>query len=222
MPIRPDMETTSRPRRRTIHSHTGPRALSRQTRRALAALGYSIVPGKAANGGDGALRKPALRLVDERQLASVPTPELAPDTPIVLLTGGRPRARQDPRIIDQIQRPAQLNDIYRSFQSALENHPRSTPRLATQLAARCIRSDNRSPGAVLSLSEGGCLLATSEQLGTGTRMNLQFAIPESGILTTRAECVYQHENRAGLAFWETSELNRQLINGFVSSRLAQQ
>jgi hypothetical protein len=52
-------------------------------------------------------------------------------------------------------------------------------------------------------------------------MNLQFAIPESGILTTRAECVYQHENRAGLAFWETSELNRQLINGFVSSRLAQ-
>lgn len=215
------METRSRFQPRTIYSHTGPRALSPGTRRVLRALGYNIVPGNRRTNGSGKRREPALRLVDERHLASTPTPESDPETPIVLLTGSRPWACEDPRIVGRIQRPAQLNDIYRSFQSALEIHPRRIPRVAAELPARCIRSEHRSPGALLSLSEGGCLLATSDFIGKGSRMNLQFAIPATGILTTRAKCVYQQENRAGLAFSENSDRNHQIINRFVAARLAE-
>jgi hypothetical protein len=214
------MQAHPGPRSRTIHSYIGPRALSSQTRRSLSALGYSIVPGSTVTVDGQGLQEPALRLVDERHLASAPTPECDPDTPIILLTGKRARACEDPRIVDHIRRPAQLNDIFRGFQSALETHPRRVPRVATQLAARCIRSHHNSFGAVMSLSEGGCLIATSELIGKGAQMSLQLAIPKDGIITTPAECVYQHENRAGLAFSDTSDRNRQVINDFVASRLA--
>lgn len=214
------MHTDSVPRRWTIDSHTGPRAISRQTRRALEALGYSIIPSANGTASSRDVPKPALRLIDERQLASAPNANEDPNTPIVLLTSSRPRDCEDRRIVDRIQRPAQLRDLFCSFQSALEIHPRRVPRVATQLPARGIRSDHRWPGAIVSLSEGGCLIRTSEQFGHGAQMDLQFALPEQGIVSAQAECLYRRENELGLVFSETSERNRRVIDDFVATRLA--
>jgi hypothetical protein len=194
--------------------------MSTKTRRALQTLGYSIIPGANGTASGREVPTPALRLIDERQLASAPSVDEDPNTPIVLLTGGRPGDCEDRRVVDRIKRPAQLRDLFGSFQSALEIHPRRVPRVATQLPARCIRSDQRWPGAVVSLSEGGCLIRTSEQFGRGAQMNLQFALPEQGIVSAQAECVYQRENELGLVFSETSERNRRVIDDFVATRLA--
>ena len=194
--------------------------MSSKTHRALEALGYSIVSGANGTASSREVPKPALRLIDERQLASAPSVDEDPNTPIVLLTGGRPGDCEDRRIVDRIKRPAQLRDLYGSFQSALEIHPRRVPRVATQLPARCLRPAHHWPGAVVSLSEGGCLIRTSEQLGQGAQMDLQLALPEAGIVTAQAECVYRRENEMGLAFSETAQRNRQVIGDFVATRLA--
>jgi hypothetical protein len=214
------MQENSGPGHRIIHSHTRPRAMSPKTRRALQTLGYSIIPGADGTASSGDALKPSLRLIDERQLVSAPSANEDPNTPIVLLTSSRPAACEDRRIVDRIQRPAQLRDLFGSFQSALEIHPRRVPRVATQLPARCIRSDRRWPGAVVSLSEGGCLIRTSEPFAHGAQMNLQFALPEQGIVSARAECLYQRENELGLAFSKPSERNRRVIDDFVATRLA--
>jgi hypothetical protein len=73
---------------------------------------------------------------------------------------------------------------------------------------------------VLSLSEGGCLLRTGEKLRKGIRIDLQFALPDFGLFSTRAECRYRRQGDAGMAFSETSNDIRQSIAHYVTLQLA--
>ena len=107
------------------------------------------------------------------------------------------------------------------IQSALEHTPRKTPRVRTQLSARCIKADRRSIGAVLSLSEGGCLLRTGESLRKGTSIDLQFALPSYGLVSTPAQCRYVRKGDAGLEFSEPAPDIRHSIAHFVTARLAE-
>ena len=207
----------SAPLRRTIESHTGPRALSATTRAALTGLGYDIVPGSRTAAQEW---KPSLRLVDERRLDEIPTASQDPATPIVSLTGARPLRREDPRIVGRVRRPAPLTDLYRLIQEALEEHPRKVPRVPTQMAARCVRADRRWVGAILSISSGGCLLQSREPVEPDSRFNVQFALPEYGLVDLRGRAIHRRGDFAGVAFPTVPEQARTAIESFVTERLA--
>jgi len=206
--------------RGTIASYVGPRAFAPGTRAALEGLGYRVVPAFAMGRFDDPSWKPSLRLVDERQYEKIPTPGQDPETPLIVMTGVRPLAIKDNRIIGRVRRPAELRQLYSLIQSGLETTPRAVPRVATQLAARCIRRDQRSVGNVISLSEGGCLFRTREAIEHGAQLNLQFALPHRGILSTRAQCIHQSGGGAGLRFTEAAVDVREHIAEFVAQRLA--
>ncbi len=92
--------------------------------------------------------------------------------------------------------------------------------MRTQLSARCSHGEQRSIGAVLSLSEGGCLLRSGERLSRGAKVCLQFALPSFGLISTQAECRYAREGDAGLAFSESGSDVRHTIAHFVTAQLA--
>ncbi len=106
------------------------------------------------------------------------------------------------------------------IQRALEATPRRCPRVPTRLSARCIRSERRSIGAVLSLSEGGCLLRTSESLRKGVSLGVQFALPDYGLVSTRAVCRYTRMGDAGLAFTDPGPDVRHTIAHYITMQLA--
>ncbi len=202
-----------------IESHVGPRAFAPRTREALARLGYKVIPAFSSTLDEVEAWRPALRIVDERQFDTVPAQGDAGDVPIILLTGARPLTLEDTRLVGRLRRPATLSSLYPLIQRCLERHPRCAPRVATTLSARVIRADQRTVGSVLSLSEGGCLFRGSEPIERGQQMNLQFALPESGLLTTRAMCVHFAGAEAGLAFQEADGELRRSIGHYVQGRL---
>jgi hypothetical protein len=206
-------------RRHRIGLYVGSRSLAARTRQELRALGYDLVP-IASPAQEPPDWTPALRVVDERHFDRIPTPQEDRETPVVVLTGARPLAIDDRRIAGRAQRPADTLALYPLFQKALERHPRKVPRVRTQLPARCIREDHRWPGAVMSLSEGGCLLRTTESVEPGVGFNLQFAIPGGQLITARARCVYGRDQNLGVQFCQPSELDRRVIRGYVCQRLA--
>ena len=174
------MEVRELPQRLLV-THAAPEAYAPMARAILSRLGYRIVepdeyPAVAAELG---LERPHLRLVDERSLADVEDEE-DPPVPIVVLCGRHGVTGADPRIVGAIRRPAGLHEIYRLVQQVLEDTPRSTPRVPTHLAARCKRDGREWRGAVLSLSENGCLLRSPEPLLLGSRIALGFELPRSG------------------------------------------
>jgi len=203
-----------------IATHIGPRSLAPQTRAALEGLGYRVVPAFAMGQTDDLPERPRLRLVDERFYDEMPSLKEDPQTPIIVLTDFRPQKFRDARIVGSVCRPAELNDLYPILQSALETTPRTSPRVSTALAARCVRADRRWMGSVVSLSDRGCLFHSRERVADGAQMNLQFALPSSGIITTRAVCIHQGEDAAGLIFSDPSTEDRQVIGGFVLEQLA--
>jgi hypothetical protein len=190
------------------------------TRSALRRLGYEFIrPEKAKTEIN-----PELRVVDERQIDEIPTVDAEPNMPIVMLTGVRPLTNTDrdadPRIIGRIARPAALTPLYGLLQQALESTPRRVPRVPTRLPARWIRQDHLATGAIVSLSEHGCLLSTGEeQRLAGARMEIQFALPGAGLLSMAAQCVHQRGSDMGLCFQEPSSSIRRAIGGFVSELL---
>jgi hypothetical protein len=74
---------------------------------------------------------------------------------------------------------------------------------------------------VLSLSEGGCLLRTNEILKKGAKLDLQFALPEYGLVSTAAECRYVRRGDAGIEFKSPAPDIRQSIAYFVTRQLAE-
>ena len=106
------------------------------------------------------------------------------------------------------------------IQSTIERTPRRMPRVRTRLSARCVRSERRTIGTMLSLSEGGCLLRTDDLLRKGSQVQLQFALPDYGLVSTRADCRYTHVGNAGLEFVEPPHDIRQSIGHFVTLQLA--
>lgn len=157
--------------------------------------------------------------MDERHLDRIPSPDDEPDVPVVLLTGSRPQQLRDPRIAGSVPRPARLEAAFAALQQALEPHPRRSPRVDTRLPARIIRADRRWPGAVLCLSERGCLLRSAEELDPDHSMNLQFALPEFGLINLRARCIGARGMQTGVAFVDPSKPVRKTISEYVSDCL---
>jgi hypothetical protein len=203
---------------RRIHVRLTPRSLAPKVLPALQVLGYT--PGEETDSVPANASDSGLWLVDETRLGDLPEAEIAPDARVLLISAPRKDLPEDPRILAQTVRPAGLSAVYAMIQSAFENNPRRTPRIRTQLSARCIRADRRSIGAVLSLSEGGCLLRTGESLRKGTQVDLQFALPEYGLLSTPARCRYVRKGDAGMEFSKPARDIQHFIAHFVTTQLA--
>ena len=201
---------------RRVALRLGERSVTPRVLEALRALGYVFVDEDAGDDCSDV----RVWLVDARRLDSLPDTAESDDLRILAIASPNERGLVDPHVFAQIPRPGRLGAIYDMIQRALERTPRRCPRIPTRLSARCIRSDRRSIGAVLSLSEGGCLLRTGESLRKGMKLDLQFALPDYGLISTRAECRYVRRGDAGLAFSEPPPDVRHTIAHFVTCQLA--
>jgi hypothetical protein len=202
--------------RRILVTHASPESFSSVSRSVLARLGYGLFTPEefaaspaAANG-----KIPDLRIVDERSMAEVPE-DGSPSIPIIVLTGRHGVTGADSRIVGAIRRPAGLHELYRIAQEVLEEIPRAVPRIPTHLLARCGRELSEWTGAVLSLSESGCLLRSTEPQMLGSMMTIEFTLPRSGRLCVEAEVTYQLLPDLGLTFHATSPSDRSAIRSFI-------
>lgn len=205
---------------RRIGVRIGPTSLVPRVLEALRALGYTLVDLDSDRIPSDTRDACGLWLVDQDRLDELPGPDVAGDRRILLISSSRSGACTDPRVFSTTRRPARLAAVYEMIQSALESTPRASPRVRTRLSARCIRGERRSPAAVLSLSEGGCLLRSGEPLEPGSSLHLQFALPTFGVISTPAECRYARAGEAGLAFSAPDDAVRHEISHFVTARLA--
>ncbi len=211
------------PIRRILVSHCENRAIADPTEKILGRVGYSILPA-----ADWALMheasptrvgKPDLRLVDDRCWDEVPALKDAPE-PIIMLTGREGSEIKDRRISGAIMRPAGLHDLFRLLQTVLEEMPRSTPRVSTELQARYELDGQESQAAVLSLSDNGCLLRSPEMLSLGTRLRLIITLPNAGEIETDADVAYHMLPDVGLVFNATASSDRNAIHDYVCELLA--
>jgi hypothetical protein len=164
--------------------------------------------------------KPDLRIVDERHFDKLPAENYLPRTPIIVLTGTRPKTWRDPRVVGQIARPASLAAIYPLIQTALEDHPRGSARTMIQLPARCTRVNRRWMGAIVSLSAGGCLFQTRSEMQPGLELNVLFPLPRDRMVYTRARVLRRMGESVGMQFNDPPEASQQAIGDFVAERLA--
>jgi hypothetical protein len=208
--------------RRLIISYAHPEAYVPLARVILARMGYSIIPAEEWEDLPTAdrARTPELRIVDERRLGEIPEDDEISDLPMIVLTGRHGVSGVDPRIIGAVARPAGLHEIYRLIQQTIEDTPRSTPRVATHLPARCRRGEREWRAAVLSLSENGCLLRTPEPVSLGSQIEISFDLPRTGTIETKAESAYQLVPDTGLIFHRTPAAFREAILSFVEESLA--
>jgi hypothetical protein len=214
------MEEASRSR--LIVYHASRDALGPKTSEILGRLGYEIVGAEAYEARREAEteRVPDLLLIDERRLVEA---EIYDDggeaPPIVLLCGRQGATGADSRIVGAVKRPAGLHDLYRLMQQVFEDTPRSTPRIATQLRARCGSGERLWDGRVLSLSENGCLMRSSETIPLGQEIRLDLVLPNAGAISLEAEAAYQLLPDIGLVFNGMSPADREVLERFVSQTL---
>ncbi len=209
---------------RTIVYHASRDALGPMTDVILSRLGYQMVlPETFAR---LQVENPDLHadllLVDERRIEEVVESgecEGGGRLPIVLLTGKQGAAGDDPRIVGAVKRPAGLHDLYRLMQQVFEDRPRSTPRVPTHLRALCERSGSRWGGRVLSLSENGCLIRSSQAILLGTRFQLELIFPQSESIALEAEAAYQLLPDTGLVFSGIKPSQREALSRFVTQTL---
>jgi hypothetical protein len=206
--------------RRILLTHAAPEAFTEMSRTILTKLGYALVmpeefPACAASMGRDV---PDLRIVDERSLAEVPEDGF-PSVPIIVLTGRHGVTGADSRIVGAIRRPAGMHDLYRLVQEVLEDAPRTTPRIPTHFQAHCYRDGKEWTGAVLLLSENGCLLRSTEPQMLGSRFTLSFSLPRTGTLELEGEVTYQLVPDLGMTFHATSPSDREAISDFIGQSL---
>lgn len=210
--------------RRLVLSYAHPEAYAPLARAILAKMGFWIVPAEEAGDLPPSYRdrRPELRIVDERRLGEVPD-DLEEDgdpIPMIVLAGRSGVTGADSRIIGAVRRPAGLHDLYRLVQAALEDTPRSAPRVPTHIPARFRRNGQEWKASVLSLSENGCLLRTPEPVPLGTQVELSFPLPKGGLIVTEAEVAYQLVPDFGLVFHSTPAASRESIVQYVTETLA--
>jgi hypothetical protein len=179
---------------------------------ALERLGYELVPAGRTT-----------EALDARIMAADRLEHLSTEAtgPIILLGEPGSRDEDDPRVIGVVRPRASLADLYPLLQSALEEHPRAAPRIPTSLLARSFRGDVDAPGAILSLSEAGCLLRSVSSLSGAGPLHVQFRLPNGWPVYTRAETRHETGNQSGLAFVRLPEFSREAITEFVTTSLTQ-
>jgi hypothetical protein len=167
----------------------------------------------------GDCRRPDLRIVDERSLAEVPE-ESGGAVPIVVLSGRHGVTGADPRIVGAVRRPAGLHELYRLVQQVLEDTPRTSPRVPTHLVAHCAYRGREWQGAILSLSENGCLMRSAEPVNLGAALELSFTLPRHGRVDLGGEVAYQLVPDLGVVFTGTKRAHREAIAAFVGEAIS--
>ena len=206
--------------RRILLTYTAPEAFTEVSRTILTRLGYALVTPEEFPACAASMDRdlPDLRIVDERSLAEIAEDGFS-SVPVIVLTGRYGVTGADPRIVGAIRRPAGMHDLYRLAQEVLEDTPRTAPRIPTHLKARCYRDGKEWTGAVLSLSESGCLLRSTEPQMLGSRFSLSFSLPRTGALELDGEGTYQLVPDLGMTFHATSPADRKAISDFIHRSL---
>jgi len=197
------------------------------TIRILARLGYDIVSPERFEmlriGPEGdPSRRPDVFLVDEARLGDLPASDGLLEIPVVQVLSGASVPANDPRIAASVKAPVGLHDLYRVLQQLLEDCPRTTPRIRTRLPGVCSHAGREWPAAVVSLSENGCLLRSSEPVPLGARLELGFEVPGSGRVHITAEAAYHLLTDIGLVFSSISPRIRESISRHVTDSLLQE
>jgi hypothetical protein len=206
--------------RRLILSFAPPDAYVPHVRTILGRMGYAIVSREEWEASKAlAARTPELAIVDERRLAEPAGPPFAA-LPAVLISSRGVLPVGEHRFVGAALRPAGLHALYRLLQQALESPARSSLRVPTQLAVRLRHAGREQQGALLSLSENGCLVRTPEPIALGTELELAFALPRGERVETRAESAYRFVADTGLVFQATPPASRRAILRFVERQLA--
>ena len=189
------------------------------TRAVLAKMGYAVVTEDERGDLPPHLveRAPELRIVEEGRLDEVPD-EIDALVPLILITGRSGVTGADPRVLGAVRRPAGLHELYRLLQQGLEEHPRTAPRVATNLMAHCRSQDQEWPVSLVSLSENGCLIRSPVPLDLGSERQIRFALGGEQVETC-AEAAYQIVPDLGLVFSRTPAPCRQAIARFVERTL---
>lgn len=205
----------------TISAHAGHEAFATGTETMLARLGYLILePEEIVDRfGSEANAHIDLRIVDERRLGEVPFDEDSHSTPMIVLTGRAGATGADGRIVGAVKRPAGLHDLYQLLQQVFEETPRSNPRVATQLRAKCKSGDKEWEGRILSLSENGCLFRSTEPIYLGSDVTITIEFARTGMLVVEAEATYQLLPDTGLVFSAVPAKTREALADFVSEIL---
>ena len=108
--------------------------------------------------------------------------------------------------------------LYQLLQRAIEQFPREYPRVSTSLSARCVQGDRNWLGAILEISEKGCLLRSpTAPESDGAR--LTFALPEGGVVEATGESRSRRGPDTGLYFREIGDRHRTAIADYVAGVL---
>jgi hypothetical protein len=207
--------------RATVAIHAPARAFAPGTQTAMVRLGYRLVTAETAarHTEDGDPCRPTIRIVDDRQLESIPPESNGNGIPLILLTGHRGPLVRDSRAVGAVRRRARVNELFALLQRALEPWPRTVPRVPAALPARCTRGNHGWAAAIGSISEKGCLLLSTERLEPEERLDVCFALPREGLMQVPAQPSYVRGKRAGLVFRDTSEQSRSAIADYVNTQL---
>lgn len=205
-------------KRHLVLSLARPQATLPIARLVLGRIGYAIVsPEEWKQDAELAGRAPALCIVEDRQLGEVPATAATP----LLVVCGRGRSQvDDPRVFGVVARPAGLHELYRLFQQALEPIARGCLRAPTNLPVRLRCAGREWQGALLSLSENGCLVRSPEPVELGASLEVAFELPGGVRIETEAEPSYHLKDDTGLVFAGTPASARRAILGYVEALLA--
>jgi hypothetical protein len=205
-------------RRAVIASHVSPEAFEPDACRALQSLGYEFMPAGAPSGKAGRPTGGDLRIVDEATLEQIADEGPEP-VPTIVLTRDPAPLPANRRVVASLTRPALFQDLFVALQTALETTPRSFPRVATTLPARCTYDDRACTGVVISLSEGGCLFRSADEPLQESQTSLQFPLPGPGLISARARHVDRRGSQLGLVFQGLQSDSRAAISQYVMDRL---
>ncbi len=207
-------------KRRLILSFARPEAYVPLARAILGRMGYAIVTTDEWQDSE-ALREraPELVIVEDRRFDELADQEQFAALPLILVSSRGGPALSDRRLVGTIPRPAGLHELYRLLQQALEPIARGTMRVPTNLPVRMRQADREWQGALLSLSENGCLVRTPEPMTLGAELEVAFELPRGGLIETRAESAYQLVADTGLVFQATPAASRRAILSFVEQQL---
>ena len=212
------------PPKHLLFTNARPEAFAQSTRLILGRLGYRILTAAEITLLDQQGGRPEVEVLvldEHRATDEIDLPELAAGAalPIILLTGRAGIQSRNVQFIAAVTRPAGLHDLYRILQSHFEEYPRSTPRVDADLEVTCSRRGESWTAEILSLSDNGCLMRSSESVPLGTTISIAMSLPAVGSVEFEAETAYELVPDVGLVFNAIQPRVRQAIGDYVVQTL---